>query len=1159
MLIPMLTIVLGDCLAQTDEIKDSSFVKGWSEIRLSLTEGTREYGAGFYRITPNQVGISWRNELSPSGAEQNRILENGSGVAAGDVNGDGHCDLYFATVEGSNHLHLNNGDWTFIEAALANGAGCAGQASTGVLMADIEGDGDLDLLVNGIGTGTRLFVNDGIGNFSERVDSGLAHRGGTMSMAMADADQDGDLDLYVAHYRENTWKDLPPGVTPRVVQKENRPFAMPEDRFIAVDNGPGTQPGIIEIGEPDRFYLNNGDGTFSHQAWLDGRFRDEHGQVLKKIPRYWALSVMFRDLNGDLLPDLIICNDFAHGADQVWINQGGAVFHELSNEALRQSSWSSMAVDVADINRDGYDDFFVVEMLSQHHSKRQTQRANYETGIHAPSIAMELDRPQTQRNTLFLNRGDGTYAEIARMAGLDATEWSWGSVFMDVDLDGWEDVLITYGNNHDLLDGDATIAAVIAMRSAPRGQTPKTLLMYPSLLTANLAFRNRGNLTFEDKSKAWGFNEIGVSQGICLADLDRDGDLDVVINNLQGAPSLYRNEAIAPRISVRLKGLGKNPHGIGTRLRLVTVEPMDTPIQTQMLLSGGRYLSSDDAVKVFAVPEGSRKLRLEVDWPSGRQSRIESIQPNHAYVIHEAVTSTDTKSDKLIADRVKPLFEPSPDLLSDQKHLESPLPDSMRMQPLLPRYFDRWGPSILVGDLNGDGMQDLVVGHGQSHPAHIAFGNLKGELEKNPEKLIETAEGDQTDIVAWKEYDGQVRIAVSVSNLTQSFKAGPDATRSQSSVHIYREADGQFDLVQSLPGQKALPGCLVLLDYDGDGDLDLFVGGRMNPGRYPEPAISRLYRNDNGFFKLNLDQSRAWYGMGLVTDAKSLDWDNDGDLDLLIACEWGTLRFLENIDGEFIEKTKEVGLASKKGLWTALAVADLDGDGDLDAVAGNWGRNTHYQRHLSHSIRLYHGDLDGNGSYDLIESYFDKDSQSWVPARDLIALGNAFPFVRERHRTYVGMAQTNVETLFQGVSSLNQCLEINDLDTGVLWNEDGQFRWESLPVEAQLTPAMSIAVGDLNGDGREDIFLGQNYQSVQPEISRYDAGLGLILMAEGFRGFRALTAVESGIRLFGEQSAAVATDWNGDGRMDLIVGQTAGELRLFLQSRHSPLSISNTE
>ena len=1111
-----------------------------------------EFNSGFTRIPPQAVGISWRNHLSSSAAEQNRILENGSGVAAGDVNGDGHCDLYFATIQGANHLHLNNGDWTFQELDLVGGADCAGQSSTGALFADVEGDGDLDLLVNGIGTGTRLFINDGSANFVEHGESGLARTGGGMSMAMADADQDGDLDLYVAHYRENTWKDLPSGVTPRVVQRGNRPHALPEDRFLAIDHGPGRKPGITEVGEPDRFYINNGDGTFQHQTWTGGRFRDDKGQILDKTPRYWGLSVLFRDLNGDTLPDLLVCNDFAHGADQIWMNQGEGVFQQLSNLAMRQSSWSSMAADVADINRDGHDDFFIVEMLSRKHSRRQTQRANYETGIEEPSIAMGLDRPQTQRNTLFLNRGDGSYSEIARMAGLDATEWSWGTVFMDVDLDGWDDVLVANGNNHDLLDGDATIAAMVAMRSAPKNRIPKTLLMYPALETSNLVFRNKGDLTFEDMSKSWGFDEIGISQGICLADLDRDGDLDVVLNNLQRSPSIYRNNATGQRISVRLRGGAANPQAIGARLRLVATHSVRPIIQTRVVSSGGRYLSSDENLVVFATPEGTVGMRLEIDWPGGQCSQIENIQPNKAYTLLEPKVKGSLKPRMPKLAKGLPLFEEASVSLFSKKHMESPMQGAMTLQPLLPRYLDRWGPSFVVGDLNGDGLDDLAMGQGQAHPATVTMGAQSLKLEGS-------AVGDQTDLIFWRGNNRKMRLAISISNMTTAFQNGLKATRSQPSVLIYQKEGERFDLVQALPGQRALPGCLELIDHDKDGDLDLFVGGRMNPGRYPEPSISRLYENDRGHYKLHLEQSRLWFDMGLVTDAKSLDWDGDGDQDLIVACEWGNLRLWENINGTFSEKTEVVGLASRKGLWTALEVADLDGDGDLDVLAGNWGRNTDYQRHNHHSIRMYHGDLDNNGSYDLVESYYEPESEEWVPLRDLIALGNAFPFVRERHRTYVGMSKTHVDELFQGISTLDAWLEVNTLETGVFWNDQGRFQWQPLPFEAQQTSVISLAVSDFNGDGHADIFMGQNFQSLQPEMSRFDAGLGLILLGNGGMAFKALTAEESGIRMFGEQSEVVTTDWNDDGLSDLLIGQTAGDLRLFLQSSNSPLSVGQAE
>lgn len=1101
---------------------------------------------GFTRMPSKDTRITWSNHLAPEQAETNRILENGSGVAAGDVNGDGWCDLYFATLEGSNHLCLNRGGWVFEEVELAGGAGCSGQASTGVLLGDVDGDGDLDLLVNGVGTGTRLFMNDGVGRFLEKMDSGLLHSGGCMSMSMADADQDGDLDLYVTHYRENTWKDLPPGVSPRVIQKDGKPFALPEDRFVAVASG-GPRPQIIEIGEADAFYLNDGNGVFKLQSWTEGRFLDEDGKPLTSPPRHWGLSVMFRDLNGDSLPDLIVCNDFAYGEDQVWINQGKAIFRQIPNKFMRQSSWSSMAVDVADINRDGYDDFFVVEMLSRQHSKRMTQRANQETGIQWPSVRMSLDRPQTQRNTLFLGREDGSFAEIARFAGLDATEWSWGTAFIDVDLDGWEDLLVANGNNHDLLDGDATIAAVMSMRSAPRGQTPRTLLMYPSLHTSNLAFRNQGNLTFEETGEQWGFHDVGISQGLCLADLDQDGDLDIVLNNLQDKPSLYRNDATQPRLGISLSGRFNNTAGIGARLTLEPGMESDVPVQTQVMISGGRYLSSDQSMRVFALPKRMDGARLKVKWPSGRETVLETIQPNTHYHIHEPIAQMVHTMTQEKQPSAKPLFE-NVTLSIRAEHEFDAQPAELIAQPMLPYLIDRKGPVMDMTTSPADG-DLLAIGHGKW------FG-VRSSME--PEKMISPGEGhgfalhgNVRDVAVWTEIDGIPRVAVSISNLRSLASEGPTAVRSNASVYIYQYQKGALTLSESLLGHAAMPGTLALIDYDSDGDKDLFVGGRMNAGRYPEPAISRLYRNDQGRFKLDLDQSRAWYSMGLVTDAKPLDWDGDKDMDLLVACEWGTLRLWDNVGGSFVEKTESIGFASRKGLWTALEIADLDRDGDMDIVAGNWGNNTSYQRHLHHPVRMYHGDLDRNGTYDLLESYFDPERQAWVPARDLIALGEAFPFIQSKHRTYVGVSRLGVENLFEGVAFPNQWVEAQRLESGVWWNEGGTFQWQALPIAAQLSPVSSIAVADFNGDKRLDIFLGQNFQALRPENSRYDAGLGLVLLSDGERKFRPLSVAESGLCLLGEQDAVMATDWNHDGRMDLLVGQTAEPLQLFLQSTDS--------
>ncbi|MBX3748181.1 MAG: CRTAC1 family protein, partial [Verrucomicrobiae bacterium] len=582
---------------------------------------------GFTSIPAVPAGIRFTNRLSEVAALTNHIFLNGSGVALGDIDGDGLPDLFFACLEGPNRLYRNLGNWRFQE--LDPGpAACPDQYSTGVAFADVTGNRHLDLLVNGIGTGTRLFLNDGSGRFSEAPDSDLPTRRGAMSMALADIDGDGHLDLYVANYRASTMRDafqLRFSVAmiqgqPVVTRVNGRPVSEPDlvGRFTVSPNGVP-----IEHGEVDRLYLNDGTGRFRLVPFTTGAFRDASDQPLARPPFDWGLSVMFRDLNGDGLPDLYVCNDF-HSEDRVWINRGDGTFREAPPLTLRKTSHFSMGVDFADIDRDGHEDFFLTDMLSRRHRNRMRQVSGHMPQSH-PVGAVD-SRPQYVRNTLFLNRGDGSYAEIAHFAGLHASEWSWGPVFLDVDLDGYEDLLIPTGFERDVQDIDVAdeIERIRLRDRLPDFQALMLRRRFPRLDIPNVAFRNRGDRTFEDAGAAWGFQSTRVSHGIALADLDGDGDLDLVINCLNDGPLLYRNNCPAPRLAIRLRGAPPNSHGIGARL-LVRNGPV--PLQSQEVIAAGRYLSSDDPLRVFAVHPDQRPLSLEVRWRSGRVSHLDGLLP----------------------------------------------------------------------------------------------------------------------------------------------------------------------------------------------------------------------------------------------------------------------------------------------------------------------------------------------------------------------------------------------------------------------------------------------------------------------------------------------------------------------------------------------------
>jgi enediyne biosynthesis protein E4 len=588
---------------------------------------------GFTRLGSDVTGIQFANQIADIRAITNRNLLSGSGVALGDVDGDGWCDIYFCGLDNDNVLYRNRGGWKFEDVTASAGVACPGEDSTGAVFADVDGDRDLDLLVTGLGSGARLFVNDGAGKFTERTaEAGLKSKAGSMSMALADVEGDGDLDLYVVNYRPDTLKDIPNAKfkveyvrgKPVITEFNGTPTTRPElkDRFVLSPTGE-----VVELAEPDQLYLNDGSGKFTLVSFTDGRFLDEDGKKLEEPYRDWGLAATFRDFTGDGAPDLYVCNDL-FSPDRIWVNDGKGNFRAIARTAIRSTSTFSMGGDFADINRDGWLDFFVTDMRSRDHVKQQVQVAE-NSGFSTPPGMIDL-RQQKGQNTLQLNRGDGTFAEISSYAGVESSEWSWGPIFLDVDLDGWEDLLISNGNQYDVQNAD--VAAGVARLKASNRLNHQELLgllrKYPKLDSAKLAFRNSGDLTFRDATDEWGFSGKEISQGMALGDLDNDGDLDVVINNLFTPAAIFRNEAGAPRVAVRLESAGKNTGGAGAKIKAVGAR---LP-QLQEMISGSRYLSGDQMMRVFAA-EGVSSI--EVTWRSGKKTVVNSVKPNHLYVVEE--------------------------------------------------------------------------------------------------------------------------------------------------------------------------------------------------------------------------------------------------------------------------------------------------------------------------------------------------------------------------------------------------------------------------------------------------------------------------------------------------------------------------------------------
>lgn len=1035
----------------------------------------------FATLSNTQTGINFKNTLVENDSLNYftySYLYMGGGVAAGDINNDGLIDLYFTGNQVQNKLYLNKGNLQFED--ITDKAGVSGDNRwyTGVTMADVNGDGLLDIYCSVSGKfeprNNQLYINNGDNTFTEKAkELGLDDAGNSVQGTFLDYDKDGDLDLYVANY--------PP-----------TKFKSPTFAYVQLMRH------VTDI-QSDHLYRNDGE-TFTNVTNNSG------------LKRYGlSLSATVGDLNNDSWPDLYISNDF-NSPDFMYINQQDGTFREVIKKTTAHTAFYGMGVDISDFNNDGNLDIFQVDMDAQNNRRQKANMASMNPDLFH-SIAKAGFQYQYMQNCLQVNSGifkDGNpnFANISRLTGTSSTDWSWGPLFADFDNDGYKDLFISNGTRREINNNDYFNS--IKDVELKKDTMLNLSLNMPSEKIDNFMFKNKGNLDFERVNKSWGIEFKGFSNGVVYADLDADGDLEVVTNNIDDYASVFKNSSseINNYVSVQFKGEPDNYFGIGNR---VYVKTKDQHQMQELTLARG-FQSSVAPELHFGLGKLKSIDELKVVWTNGKTQILNNVNANQKIILD--IKEAENKSANADKTKSNPLFQTVKDTITFPQYIhQENYFDDFKYQVLLPHKMSTFGPSLAVGDLNNDSLEDYFIGGSSNFSSQIFFQTTNGFKPQNSEVLAkDKISEDSGALIFDADNDGDNDLYV----VSGGYEFSQTSNHLKDRLYL-NDGSGNFLKADEtvLPNILSSGSNVYNADFDKDGKQDLLVLGRQVPKNYPAPTSSYLLKNtsEKGKPKFDLfsdEFTNVFKDIGMATSAIITDFNNDTWPDIIIVGEWMPIKVYQNTKTGFKDVSEEVGLTKDTtGWWWSINQGDFDNDGDIDYVLGNNGLNYKYKANKDETFDIFVNDFDKDKKNDIVLSYYSEGKQ--YPVRGRECSSQQIPGIKNKFKDYETFSQASLIDVYSE-KALKSALhyQVKSFASIYLENKNGQFVIHELPIEAQFSSINKILVNDYDKDGILDVLIAGNLFHSEVETPRNDASHGLLLKGDGIGGFKPVSVNKSG-------------------------------------------------